>query len=128
LKANPNVADKSRGTHSVFLALAAADPASPSPATPLVRPEGPVKVVPFPVAELLVQNGAIIPATLPAFPLSRSAMLYLDQKSGRTTSGGDTLGALPQSSPADRQKERDARLQKRVSAGGRLAKAVIPEH
>lgn len=128
LKANPNVADKSRGTHSVFLALAAADPASPSLASPPMRPEGPVKAIPFPVAELLVQNGANIPSTLPAFPLSRSAMLYLDQKSGRATPSSDTLGALPQSSPADRQKERDARLQKRVSAGGRLAKAVIPEH
>jgi Arf-GAP with SH3 domain, ANK repeat and PH domain-containing protein len=40
LKGNPNVADKSRGTHSVFLALAAADPASPSQATQPIRPEG----------------------------------------------------------------------------------------
>jgi Arf-GAP/SH3 domain/ANK repeat/PH domain-containing protein len=128
LKANPNVADKSRGTHSVFLALAAADPASPSPATQPIRPEAPAKVVPFPVAELLVQNGATIPSTLPAFPLSSSARFYLDHKSGRAAPSADTLGALPQSIPADRQKERDARLQKRVSAGGRLAKVVIPEH
>lgn len=128
LKANPNVADKSRGTHSVFLALAAADPASPSQAAQPIRPEGPAKVVPFPVAELLVQNGATIPDTLPAFPLSRSATLYLDHKNGRAAPSDDTLGALPQSAPTDRQKERDARLQKRVSAGGRLAKAVIPEY
>lgn len=126
LKANPNVADKSRGTHSVFLALAAADPAQPSPATTPSRVDAPAKVVAFPIAEMLVQNGAEIPTSLPAFPLSRSATLYIEQKAGR---GGasDTLGALPVLSSADKQKERDARLQKRVSAGGRLAKAPIPE-
>jgi Arf-GAP with SH3 domain, ANK repeat and PH domain-containing protein len=131
LKANPNVTDKSRGTHSVFLALAAADPASPSPAsTPPMGSEGPVKVVAFPVAELLIQNGAEIPSSLPAFPLSRSAMLYIDQKNGRVGPNSDSVSALPQqSSPnfAERQKERDARLQKRISAGSRLAKTVIPE-
>lgn len=126
LKANPNVADKSRGTHSVFLALAAADPAQPSVVSSPTRPETAAKVVPFPIAEMLVQNGAEIPTTLPAFPLSRSASLYIEQKSGR---GGasDTLGALPQLGSAERAKERDARLQKRVSAGGRLAKVPIPE-
>ena len=124
LKANPNVTDKSRGTHSVFLALAAADPASPSPRTSPAQAKGPVKVVAFPIAEMLVQNGAQIPTSLPAFPLSQSASLYVEQKSGR---GSDSLGALPTTSPADRQKEREARLQKRVSAGGRLAKAPIPE-
>jgi Arf-GAP/SH3 domain/ANK repeat/PH domain-containing protein len=130
LKANPNVTDKSRGTHSVFLALAAADPASPSPATTPVNSEGPIKVVAFPVAELLIQNGAEIPSSLPAFPLSRSAMLYIDQKSGRVGPNGDAVGALPQQlnpNSGERQKERDARLQKRISAGGRLAKTVIPE-
>lgn len=127
LKANPNVCDKSRGTHSVFLALAAADPASPSPVTSPSRPETGAKIIPFPVAELLIQNGAEIPASLPAFPLSRSATVYIEQKSGR---GGanDSLGALPTvMSPDRQQKEREARLQKRVSAGGRLAKAPIPE-
>lgn len=127
LKANPNVTDKSRNTHSVFLALAAADPASPpSPATP-TRPDGPVKVVPFPIAEMLVQNGAEIPAALPAFPLSRSALLYIDQKAGRVSATGDTISALPPQHLGDPQRERDLRLQKRVSAGGRLAKAPIPE-
>lgn len=124
LKANPNVTDRSRGTHAVFLALAAADPASPSPSIPPARSDHQTKVVAFPIAEMLVQNGADIPSSLPAFPLSRSAALYIEQKSGR---GGDIVGALPTMSPADRQKERDARLQKRVSAGGRLAKAPIPE-
>ena len=124
LEANPNVADKSRGTHAVFLALAAADPAAPSPVASPTQ-SGP-KVTPFPIAEMLVQNGAEIPATRPAFPLSRSAAQYIEQKTNKNP-GNDTLGALPTMSPGDKQKEREARLQKRVSAGGRLAKAPIPE-
>lgn len=127
LKANPNVTDRSRGTHAVFLALAAADPAAPSPVVSPTRNDAPNKMVAFPIAEMLVQNGADIPTTLPAFPLSRSASLYVEQKSGRGGPASDTLGALPTVSPGDRQKEREARLQKRVSAGGRLAKAPIPE-
>ncbi|KAG4425837.1 hypothetical protein IFR04_001044 [Cadophora malorum] len=128
LKANPNVLDKSRGTHSVFLALAAADPASPSPVASPSRPGTSAKVVAFPIAEMLIQNGAEIPSSLPAFPLSRSASLYIEQKSGRGASGSDTLGSLPVGNSAERaQKDREARLQKRVSAGGRLAKAPIPE-
>ncbi|RDW63940.1 centaurin beta [Coleophoma crateriformis] len=123
LKANPNVTDKSRGTPLIYLALAAADPAEPSPS---IRPSTATKTPAFPIAEMLVQNGAIIPATLPSFPLSQGAMLYIEQKKGRgIISSGDTLGALP--SPVDKQKEREARLQKRVSAGGRLAKTPIHE-
>jgi Arf-GAP/SH3 domain/ANK repeat/PH domain-containing protein len=128
LKANPNVCDKSRGTHSVFLALAAADPAAPSAAASPGRPETSGRVTAFPIAEMLVQNGAEIPSTLPAFPLSRGATLYIEQKSGRGTSSNDIVGSLPASSAMERQqREREARLQKRVSAGGRLAKAPIPE-
>ncbi|KAF4630661.1 hypothetical protein G7Y89_g7474 [Cudoniella acicularis] len=113
LKANPNVADKSRGTHSVFLALAAADPASPSPVASPARPDTAAKAIAFPIAEMLVQNGAEIPSTMPAFPLSRSAALYIEQKSSRGGASTDTLGALP-SLGGDRQKEREARLQKRA--------------
>ncbi|MCJ1225735.1 hypothetical protein MMC12_002384 [Toensbergia leucococca] len=129
LRANPNSTDRSRNTHSVFLALAAADPASPSgtssvATSPIVRSSTPTgnKVVAFPIAELLVQNGAEIPTSLPAFPLSPSAQLYIDQKAGR-----DTLGALPNirggltASPAERDKEREGKLQKRISSGARLA-------
>jgi Arf-GAP/SH3 domain/ANK repeat/PH domain-containing protein len=124
LKANPNVTDKSRGTHAVFLALAAADPAAPSPVASPVQSGS--KVTAFPIAEMLVQNGAEIPTTLPAFPLSRSAAQYIEQKANKGQ-GNDTLGALPTMSAGDKQKEREARLQKRVSAGGRLAKATILE-
>lgn len=158
LKANPNTADLSRGTHVVFLALAAADPASPSPTPSPIHTPRPgtagaadpkTKQVPFPVAELLLQNGAQIPATLPAFPLSRSAQQYVEAKRGRVGglnildsssgnsagSGGVMAGAHPSSTPSssgmgtmDRMaREKEARLQKRVSAGGRLARSPIPE-
>ncbi|KIH87319.1 hypothetical protein SPBR_04560 [Sporothrix brasiliensis 5110] len=163
LKANVNATDLSRGTHVVYLALAAADPASPSPTpSPMTTPRpgtsganaGPSdpksKQVPFPVAELLLQNGAQIPAALPAFPLSRSAQQYVEAKRGRVgglnildnnsgnsgskTGSGAVAGAHPSSTPSSGvaamerlAREKEARLQKRVSAGGRLAKSPIPE-
>ncbi|OTB15704.1 hypothetical protein K445DRAFT_11928 [Daldinia sp. EC12] len=132
LKANPNVLDKVRGTHPIFLALAAADPASPSPTTPTSgRPEPETRVVPFPVAEMLIQNGAEIPSAMPAFPLSRSAQMYLEQKRGRSAAieaSGSSLSGSLSPSPSERlQRDKDARLQKRISAGGRLAKSPIPE-
>ncbi len=138
LRANPNVTDKSRGTHAVYLALAAADPAPPSPlpSQPQAPPTPTVdRVVPFPVAEFLIQNGAEIPTSLPPVPLSLAAQAYLEMKRGRKAaieaSGSYDSGAgstLAGSSASDRlQREREARLQKRVSAGGRLAKTPIPE-
>ncbi|KAF2645440.1 ArfGap-domain-containing protein [Massarina eburnea CBS 473.64] len=156
LKADPNSKDRSRGTHSVFLALAAADPASPSasisPASsPLTgsRPStsagGPTRKA-FPIAELLLQNGAELPAQPAPIPLSSSARIYLehkaDQRAGKRitpmtgaqpNSSGDTLAALPHivagngSTPGERSKEREAKLQKRVSAGGRLVKNLASE-
>lgn len=133
LKANPNVVDKMRGTHAVWLALAAADPASPSP-TPVASQnanDSDAKAVPFPVAELLIQNGAEIPATPPAFPLGRCAQVYVDQKRGKVTgsSSNDAVPTLSSNMSAEErlQRERDARLQKRVSVGGRLARSPILE-
>ena len=134
LRANPNATDRSRNTHSVFLALAAADPAapagsahpSPAPSPNTKTPSGNQKtIVAFPVAELLVQNGAVIPSTLPGFPLSANAQLYIDQKTGK---GVDTLTALPNInknsgvSPIaiEGGKDSQAKLQKRGTAGGRL--------
>jgi Arf-GAP/SH3 domain/ANK repeat/PH domain-containing protein len=155
LRADPNAKDRSRGTHSVFLALAAADPASPSasvspasspiPPIPGARPtssHNPPSRKPFPLAELLLQNGAELPSQPAPIPLSASARIYLDhkadQRAGRRPppvvssqpkpTSGDTLTALPHivagngSTPADRAREREIRLQKRVSAGGRLVK------
>lgn len=155
LRANPNVADKSRGTHPVFLALAAADPAQPSPTVPTNSTANVDRTIPFPVAELLIQNGAEIPEGKPPIPLGHAAQAYVELKRGRKAaidasgSGSGSLGvesyggggggggggssSSPNSSsatlsPGDKlQKEREARLQKRVSAGGRLAKSPIPE-
>lgn len=132
LKANPNVLDRMRGTHAIWLALAAADPAAPSPA-PGPPSESDNKAVPFPVAELLTQNGAEIPLTPPAFPLGRFAQLYVEQKrGGRSVVGSSSTDAVPSltsnmSSSEKLQREKESRLQKRVSAGGRLAKSPIPE-
>lgn len=130
LRANPNTVDKMRGTHAVWLALAAADPAAPSAAPGQAATETDGKAIPFPVAELLVQNGAEIPTTPPAFPLGRYAQLYVEQKRGRVINGpSDAVGSLPtnMSSSERLQREREARLQKRVSTGGRLARSPIPE-
>ncbi|TQV99862.1 hypothetical protein V2A60_005292 [Cordyceps javanica] len=129
LKANPNAVDRMRGTHAVWLALAAADPASPSP-TPGAGPaDKDGKQVPFPVAELLTQNGAEIPPTLPAFPLGRFAQQYVQQKQGKTRSGGrDSVQVLPNNGhEVERTRSEAAKLQKRISAGGRLARSPIPE-
>lgn len=132
LRANPNVLDKVRNTHPVFLALAAADPAPPSPGvTPTVRGEPESRTVPFAVAEMLIQNGAEIPAQMPGFALSRNAQLYVNEKRGRTAAIEASGLSIPNNtgpSPSDRlQRDKDARLQKRISAGGRLAKSPIPE-
>ncbi|KAH6898298.1 hypothetical protein B0T10DRAFT_453641 [Thelonectria olida] len=127
LRANPNTVDKMRGTHCVWLALAAADPATPSP-TPGPGSDSDGKAIPFPIAELLVQNGAEIPATMPQFPLGRYAQLYVEQKRGRVTPNDAVPSLPPNMSAAERmRREKEARLQKRVSTGGRLARSPIPE-
>ncbi|PSS03596.1 PH domain-containing protein [Coniella lustricola] len=144
LRANPNVLDKSRGTHAVFLALAAADPAAPGgmPLSPPTQSE--TKPVPFPIAEMLLQNGAELPQGLPAIPLSRSAQIFLDLKRDRST--GSKMGTSTSSSSQFESlsvglssshslsssrnrddKDKEHRIAKRASAGGRLAKSPIPE-
>ncbi|KAL2128268.1 hypothetical protein VTI74DRAFT_9428 [Chaetomium olivicolor] len=134
LRANPNATDKSRGTHAIYLALAAADPAQPSPLPASAPPPDRTVPVPFPVAELLLQNGAEIPDCPPQFPLSIAAQAYIEMKRGRKAAieasgsydaSGSGMAAAAQNDKL--QRERDARLQKRVSAGGRLAKTPIPE-
>jgi Arf-GAP/SH3 domain/ANK repeat/PH domain-containing protein len=155
LRANPNARDRSRGTHVVFLALAAADPAPPSasvsPASsplPGARPATPQpNRKAFSVAELLLQNGADLPALPAPIPLSTCARTYLDfkadQKAGKRlppVAIGGLPGSTPEvpthlpsimagngSTPSERAREREARLQKRVSASGRLVKSPIME-
>ena len=117
LRANPNTHDKSRNTHAVFLALAAADPASPSataspqpPSSPRIgtasisgsgrSPSSTATGAPtatrktFAVAELLVLNGAEIPtAAASPIPLSASAKVYLESKAEQKSGRKQTVGA-----------------------------------
>lgn len=158
LRANVNVTDRSRNTHAVFLALAAADPASPgsTPTTPTpttLSARSNTKAIPFPVAELLVQNGAEIPPQPPSIPLSPAAQLYISQRTARTSgfsapvagpitgkpAVSDGLGSLPtirsssrdnspaattsQASSSLDSKEKE-KLSKRGSAGARFAGKV----
>lgn len=128
-RANVNVHDRSRNTHAVFLALAAADPARPTSTEPGASPgrlsqnsQLPPKT--FPVAELLLQNGADIPLDAPPIPLSAAAQAYLEHRTARTTvAPADTLGPLP-SVIGSRSAEQSSKLQKRGSAGARFAGKV----
>ncbi|KAJ5777079.1 hypothetical protein N7520_000325 [Penicillium odoratum] len=149
LRANVNVPDRSRNTHAVFLALAAADPASPGSTPTSLSARSNAKAIPFPVAELLVQNGAEIPPQPPSIPLSPAAQLYLSQRTARNSAfstpspaaraaASDTLGSLPTIRGSSRDssassgsqvpnsvdpKEKD-KLSKRGSAGARFAGKV----
>jgi len=151
LGANPNVKDRSRATPAVILALAAADPAAPNavPTSTTFTQQQPRKS--FPLAELLLQNGAEIPSAAGPIPLSQSAQAYLEFKAARIAGRvgglsssynpgiegtGDMLTALPVfSGPANggltarlasSPGEHD-RLIKRSSSGstmGRIVKGV----
>ncbi|RMZ80655.1 hypothetical protein DV738_g2652, partial [Chaetothyriales sp. CBS 135597] len=129
--ANVNAHDRSRNTPAVFLALAAADPAQPVGVT-IARPASPSATTKaFPLAELLVQNGAEIPTEPAPIPLSTASKLYIEQRTAKASTaagGNDVLGPLPNVSgkgivPAD-STPGTHRLQKRGSAGARLAGKV----
>ena len=125
-RADVNVHDRSRSTHAVFLALAAADPAKPMSTSPAASPgraqqtQSGAKT--FPVAELLIQNGAEVPLEMPAIPLSQAAQAYLEQRTHRGATLTDTLTPLP--SVAGTKSAEQAKMQKRGSAGARFAGKV----
>jgi len=149
LGANPNATDRSRATPAVILALVAADPAAPGapPTTSVNSPQQPRKS--FPLAELLLQNGADIPSVAGPIPLSGSAKAYLEFKVTRSGGGrvgvnsvpyisgldgvGDTITALPLFavpanvasagiySPPSRDQDK---LVKRASTGSSMGKLV----
>ena len=124
-RANVNVHDRSRNTHAVFLALAAADPARPiSPAASPGRAQQTSQTgsKTFPIAELLIQNGADVPVELPSIPLSAAAQAYLEQRHSRLAPNTDTLGPLP--SMGGSKSAETSKLQKRGSAGARFAGKV----
>ena len=149
LRANVNITDRSRNTHATFLALAAAEPASPGSTPVTLSARSSAKAIPFPIAELLVQNGAEIPPQPPSRPLSPAAQLYLSQRTARSSAfstpipppgratAADTLGSLPTIRGKDsvsstshtptlaESKEKDReKLSKRGSAGARFAGKV----
>ncbi|KAH9825371.1 protein csx2-like [Teratosphaeria destructans] len=155
LRANPNALDRSRSTHAVFLALAAADPAPPGgtgnlsqsrtgSSSTLVanggppRPASPVRT-PFAVAELLLQNGAEVPTEKAPIPLSQAAQIYLDfkneqrlgraQQTGPKDTNGDTLSALPTFVPNNGTSPNDrAKERERLikrNSGGRLSRPSL---
>ena len=138
LRANPNAHDRSRSTHAIFLALAAADPASPastnpapgfthtrssstststmkpSPTSPNSRPGTPTRK-PFPVAELLLQNGAEVPAEQAPIPLSQAAKQYIEFKNNQR------LGRLPNDIPRDPSGDQLSSLPNNLSPPGMSA-------
>ncbi|KAF2759306.1 ArfGap-domain-containing protein [Pseudovirgaria hyperparasitica] len=140
IKFRKEAVDPSRKTSVVYLALAAADPASPAAtASPLHSPNPAINRLSnsirklFTVAELLLQNGFEIPVEDSPFPLSPSAKLYLEQKKGQrsgippplpVTDGADeqytALPPLPQ--PSNDRSRSDGKLQKRISTTNRLTK------
>lgn len=149
LGANPNATDRSRATPAVILALAAADPAMPGTAPPASTNNSQHPRKSFPLAELLMQNGADIPSGSSPISLSHSARAYLDFKAARIAGRpgpnsysvgmngtGDTLTALPtfsgpisgasMATVSNSPREQD-KLVKRASTGssiGRLVKAI----
>lgn len=147
LGASPNAHDKSRNTHAIFLALAAADPALPASASPSASPRLPSgqqapaqstkKAPAFPIAEMLLQNGGEIPLDLPTIPLSPAAKLFVDQRrprsggtamgagmmspgmgNGSSAASGDTLTALPNFGVKSPGTREREKLRKRDSGGG----------
>jgi Arf-GAP/SH3 domain/ANK repeat/PH domain-containing protein len=137
LGGNVNVPDRSRSTPAIFLALAATDPATPgsiptSTPTSSLSARSAAKAIPFPIAELLVQNGAEIPPQPPSIPLSPAAQLYLSQRVTRNPgfsappvpSGGrsvptpnDTLGSLPTIRSASKDSSSASSVASQVPAG-----------
>jgi Arf-GAP/SH3 domain/ANK repeat/PH domain-containing protein len=139
LRANPNCHDRSRSTHAVFLALAAADPAlpgggtsssfshghtssvstlrSPPPASPNSRPTTPTRK-PFAVAELLLQNGADVPTEQAPIPLSQAAKEYVQFKYDQR------LGRLPNPAAKDSSTDQISALPT-ITQGQSLAPSAI---
>lgn len=138
LHGSPNTVDPATGLHILFLALAAGDAMATVQENELApSPSRDLASATFPVAELLLQNGAEIPFPLPAAGLSLAAKNYLSQKTAKRlptsvgVAGGpsgssrdrETRDLSSLSSLRERQQREKERLQKRISAGGRLHRA-----
>lgn len=131
LGADPNFRDRSRNTHSVFLALAAAaapmSAASSMPHATSIDHSSDTSQSPtaFAVAELLLQNGAAIPPELPAFPLSPLAMLYLERK--KSGANETSVRELPLEH-VEKPREKSGGMHKTLDSnalGGKLQRRVV---
>ena len=141
LHASPNTIDPTTRLHIVYLALQAADPAltaSPSPNLEL-SPSAPNSQQPapitYPLAELIIQNGGELPSSIPSIPLSHWARQYIALKTAKqlgtlaVTSGntGPSGGNSTLSRDEAAERERELKLQKRISSGGRINRSqAIP--
>lgn len=116
LHGSANTVDPATGMHVVILALATQTPLSPTlPSTSSTASSDPTAATtPFPLAELLLQNGGELPYPLAASTeqrLSDAARSYVAHKTAKRCHQ-DAVPPVPQ--------EKLDRLQKRVSSGPRL--------
>ena len=135
LHASPNTIDRSTQLHVVHLALKATGPApvtSPNSnmeLSPSSSGSGQPSVPTFPLAELLLQNGGELPGSTSSLQLSHWAKQYIAQKTakqmGTLAVAGGNLGTTNLSKDEVADREREIRLQKRISSGGRISR-VIP--
>lgn len=133
LHASPNTIDRATQLHVVHLALRAADSASlTSPNTnmelsPSSSSSGQPSAPTFPLAELLLQNGGELPGSTSSLQLSHWAKQYIAQKTakqmGTLAVAGGNLGAT-NLSRGEVDREREIKLQKRISSGGRISRAI----
>lgn len=140
LHASPNTIDPATRFHVVHLALQVADPtltASPNPNLDLPPPtpnsQQPAPIT-YPLAELIIQNGGELPSSIPSIPLSHWARQYIAQKTAKqlgtlAVTSGNT-GPSGSSSTLSRdeaaEREREIKLQKRISSGGRINRSQAP--
>lgn len=124
--ANTNATDRSRSAAALYLALTAADPATTSiiAQSPFHNALDSTAARPsFPIAELLLQNGADIPSLPAPYPLSRAAQAYLQskllQKSGRAYA--EVMSSVT-SAPNDNTVARVAQMPLSGMLGSRLLK------
>lgn len=140
LHASPNTIDPATRLHVVYLALQAADPAlsaSPSPnlelspSTP--NPQQPAPIT-YPLAELIIQNGGELSSSIPSISLSHWAKQYITQKTAKqlgtlavTSGNAGSSGSSTLSRDEAMERERELKLQKRISSGGRINRSqAIP--
>ncbi|KAF3940246.1 hypothetical protein ABW19_dt0207702 [Dactylella cylindrospora] len=147
VKGNPNLTDE-KGVHIVYHALAVADPKKEKDVegeSSSTTTQKDSKEPTFPMAELLLQNGASIAAVngSTTLPISNHAKGYIALKSAKAGGVESSSGAPGSSSGTSsasngvsasggggsgdetKKKEKEDRLRKRVSTSGRIVRAQV---